>query len=42
VDLSALEQYGYRDDAVRDLERRMRDQARDRLPSAHGSVPRAS
>jgi hypothetical protein len=42
VDLSALEQYGYRDDAVRDLEHRMLDLARDRLPAARGPVPRAS
>jgi hypothetical protein len=42
VDLSALSQYGYRDGEVRDLERRMLDQAQDRLPAARGPMPCAS
>ena len=42
VDLSGLAQYGYHADEVRDLERRMLAQARERLPAALAPVPRAS
>jgi hypothetical protein len=42
VDLSGLAQCGYHPEEVRDLERRMLAQARERLPTALGQVPRAS